>query len=127
MIGYDKADRACMLELERRRMNWLALSIRDRIVKDVCDNSEEATGLKTFGSEVRRSDSQHSRYYAHKLVTTQVIGTWGKRNGVAIVNHTMKRGAVMKTYKGAQTMEQEGEVMSEDQLPTYIKICGVWL
>ena len=125
MLEGQKTSPKDMMELERRRIIRLAIKLRQRVQSYVDGNVDAAKAeWKSQGEhlvEVHYGEEiLNTVGSTYKLVATQCIGSWGEGIDAQMSEHRMKRGAAVKAFEGAQTMQQGGE-MGQDQLPTYIE------
>eukprot|EP00804_Cyclotella_cryptica_P025178 CCRYP_016977-RB/>CCRYP_016977-RB protein AED:0.06 eAED:0.06 QI:226/1/1/1/0.5/0.33/3/103/444 len=112
-----------MVELERRRVVRLALSLRDRIQAFVDGDEHGAkSSWKSKGEElveVRYGEQiLNTVGTTYKLIAKQVIGSWSEGLDAKV----QAAGMQIDAAKNAATAAQNREASSEDELPAMIEM-----
>ncbi|KAL7521702.1 hypothetical protein ACHAWX_006380 [Stephanocyclus meneghinianus] len=112
-----------MVELERRRVVRLALSLRDRIQAFVDGDEDGAKAIwKSEGEElveVRYGEQiLNTVGTTYKLIAKQVIGTWSEGLDAKV----QAAGMQIDAAKNAATAAQNRDVSNEDELPAMIEM-----
>jgi len=127
MLGESEVGTELIMELEKRRVQRLAIQLRERIKKFVF--GDHATAKAEWNAEAQKllelrygADILKTIGSIYKLVATQAIGSWTEGAKAKYAENNMKVEAAIKINENVKGMENNEN--EEDSLPKQIEM--IW-